>query len=912
MKRSGWVRLLVAAAAAKVVATGIAYLTVPGAIVPIGSGWLADFRGPLSTGAFALGALVFLIGGRNDRRAFDLGVLYLLLAATFDNAPLRCWVEAGSGQLPGGTLLPKLFEDLEVEAFLPLFLWRFALRFPHGHLGWYERRIGSAALLLTTWVGVVLFSVNLFNAFQQIAGMPVPRIGTILDRDDGRLFLGFVFTALVPGLGMIAWRLRGETGEDRRRVRLLLGALLLGFAPMVLSIFGEFVIGAIMPQIGAAFASRRALLMALCFPFFWSVPFTSAYAVLVHQVLDLRLIARGIVSYVLARATVVALGAVPFGLMVWHLFEQRARPIGEVFSEGALLRLGFPAALGLAMLWFRRPILAALDRRFFREQVDARQILTELVQRIRTAGSPEDLANLILGGVDRALHLEHSALLLEDHRTGQLEDPRRRARRLDASSPLGLKIAEASEPLEVDLENPRSPLVQLPEADRHWLADAELRLLVPIQAASGSLLGVIALGAKKNELPFLREDRRLLADVARTAALGLELQFSREREAARPIEESAAHDDPSQAAPERFGPAAEAARECPRCGGLFRAYLVYCGKCSHRLESAPIPYVLPGRYRFEQRLGLGGMGVVYRGTDLALGRPIAAKTLRRVSPEDAVRLRREARTAARFSHTHLAGVYGIETWLGTPIMIFEYLAGGTLADRLSKGPLSPLETVELGIAMAGALERLHEADILHRDVKPSNIGYSGEGVPKLMDFGIARAPGSKERESPRIGSLPLDDLDSNLLPPTWIGGRPGSTSGTSRKREATATASTASTVSHVMAGTLPYLAPEILNGGAPDEACDLWSLSVVLLECLLGRKVFSGEDDRQLSVRIQLVRVPDLAAERPDTPKALIELFRGTLHRARTRRPATARELARRLIEVREQLLSDGKGGERA
>ncbi|HXU29738.1 MAG TPA: hypothetical protein VN851_04090, partial [Thermoanaerobaculia bacterium] len=97
-------------------------------------------------------------------------------------------------------------------------------------------------------------------------------------------------------------------------------------------------------------------------------------------------------------------------------------------------------------------------------------------------------------------------------------------------------------------------------------------------------------------------------------------------------------------------------------------------------------------------------------------------------------------------------------------------------------------------------------------------------------------------------------------------------------------------------------APEILNGGAPDAACDLWSLSVVLLECLLGRKVFEGEDDRQISVRIQLVRVPDLAAERPDTPKALAELFRGTLHRARTRRPATAHELARRLAEVRAQL----------
>ncbi len=895
MKRSGWVRLLVALAAAKVAASGVAYLIVPGALVPIGTGWLAEYRGVLSTGAFALGSLLFLIGGRNDRRAFDLGVLYLLLASTFDNAPLFHWAEAASGR-PGGILL-KLLEEVEVDAFLPLFLWRFALRFPHGRLNWYERRVGAAALFLVTWGGLALFLVNLLGAFQQIAGGALSRLGSIFDRDDGSLFLGFVLTALVPALGMIAWRLRGETGEEGRRVRLLLGALLLGFAPILVAIFGEFVLGAVIPPIGAAIAAHRPLLMAIFFPTFWSVPFTSAYAVLVHQVLDLRLIARGIVGYALARATVVALSAIPFGLLIWHLYGHRARSIEAVFSEGALLGLGLPAAFGLAVLVSRRRILAAIDRRFFREQVDTRQILTELVERLRTASSPEDLANLILGGIDRALHLEHSALLLEDRRSGLLEDPRHRARQLDSSSPLGLRIAEASEPLPVDLEDLHSPLALLPEADRHWLADGEIRLLVPIQAGSGSLLGVIALGGKKSELPFLREDRRLLADVARTAALGLELQRSREGEALRPIEESAAPGPTGGGKPGT----AEAARECRQCGGLFRPFLAYCGNCSHRLESAPIPYVLPGRYRFEQRLGFGGMGVVYRGTDLALGRPIAAKTLRRVSPEDAVRLRREARTAARFSHSHLAGVYGIETWLGTPIMIFEYLAGGTLADRLVVGPRPPQETLDLGIAMAGALECLHEADILHRDVKPSNIGYSAEGVPKLMDFGIARAPGRQEREPATVGRY-QDELDSTLLPPTWIGGRPGRTPAPGGREVAGATPSTDSTLSNVLAGTLAYLAPEVLNGGDPDVACDLWSLSVVMLECILGRKVFSGSDDKQISARIQLVRVPDLAVERPELPKVLADLFRGVLHRARARRPATARELARRLAEVREQI----------
>lgn len=365
MKRSGWIRLLVMAAAAKATAAGFAYLTVPGSLSPIGEGWFAEYRGPLSTAAFALGALLFLIGGRADRRAVDLGVLYLLVATTWSNAPLRHWAEVAG---PGiGTFLPRLLEDLEVDAFLPLFLWRFALRFPSGHLGWYGRRLGSAALRLATWGGLFLFVVNLLGGLTRLVGARVPRPVGFLDRDDGIAFLAYVVTALVPALVMVAWRLRGETGEGRRRVRLFLGALLLGFAPMVVAIFGESVVGAFLPAVEAAFASHRALLMNFFFPFLWSVPFTTAYAVLVHQVLDLRLIARGIVGYALARATLVALGAIPFGLMVWHLVEQRARPIGVVFSEGALLRFGVPAALGVLMLWYRRRILAVLDRLFFRE-----------------------------------------------------------------------------------------------------------------------------------------------------------------------------------------------------------------------------------------------------------------------------------------------------------------------------------------------------------------------------------------------------------------------------------------------------------------------------------------------------------------------------------------------------------------
>src|SRR4029453_7615730 len=103
--------------------------------------------------------------------------------------------------------------------------------------------------------------------------------------------------------------------------------------------------------------------------------------------------------------------------------------------------------------------------------------------------------------------------------------------------------------------------------------------------------------------------------------------------------------------------------------------------------------------------------------------PVAVKTLPRISPEAALRLRREARAAARIVHPGLAQIFGAETWRGTPMLIFEFLEAGTLAERLAVRPLSPVETVRMGVAVADVLERAHASGILHADIKPSNIGY---------------------------------------------------------------------------------------------------------------------------------------------------------------------------------------------
>ena len=171
------------------------------------------------------------------------------------------------------------------------------------------------------------------------------------------------------------------------------------------------------------------------------------------------------------------------------------------------------------------------------------------------------------------------------------------------------------------------------------------------------------------------------------------------------------------------------------------------------------------------------MGVVYRAKDLTLGRAVALKTLPATSPEDSARLRREARAMAAITHPNLALIFGVETWQGTPILVIEYLAGSTLAERLPTGPMAWEEVLELSLVLASVLERVHGSGILHRDVKPSNIGFTEEDVPKLLDFGLVRisagigaqqgtAEGHVERGAhPFVGDI--GEYDANFSTPKF-------------------------------------------------------------------------------------------------------------------------------------------------
>lgn len=220
-----------------------------------------------------------------------------------------------------------------------------------------------------------------------------------------------------------------------------------------------------------------------------------------------------------------------------------------------------------------------------------------------------------------------------------------------------------------------------------------------------------------------------------------------------------------------------------------------------------------GHYRLGDRLGAGGMGVVYRARDIRLEREVALKVLPAATLADDVargRFRKEALALARLNHPNIGTVFDFNTENGVDFLVMELVEGASLADQIAGRPLAEKDVVALGIQIASALEEAHERRIIHRDLKPGNILVTRKGQAKVLDFGLARLL------RPEAGD------------------------------EVTATA----TEPHRVAGTLPYMAPEQLRADPGDARTDIWALGVVLYEMASGTRPFRGQSGFELSAAI--------------------------------------------------------------
>jgi eukaryotic-like serine/threonine-protein kinase len=209
--------------------------------------------------------------------------------------------------------------------------------------------------------------------------------------------------------------------------------------------------------------------------------------------------------------------------------------------------------------------------------------------------------------------------------------------------------------------------------------------------------------------------------------------------------------------------------------------------------------LLGGRYRLDDRVGVGGMGEVWHAADLVLDRPVAVKLLHPGYARDGqelARFRAEAQHAGSLSHPDIAQVYDYHEADPPypPYLVMELVDEPSLASLLEEGPADPARTMDLIAQAAGALQAAHPAGLVHRDIKPGNLLVSRSGQLKITDFGISHA----------VGSAPLT--------------RPGT-----------------------LIGTPAYLAPERAAGLPATPAADLYALGIVAFQCLTGRPPFTGE-----------------------------------------------------------------------
>ena len=766
---------------------------------------------------------------------------------------------------------------IRMDAFLPLFLWKFVDVFPNARVSHPYFWAASSLKLISVWLGLFINSLAWIRVFRFLASVTTP-----VWIDGMVLLLDKQWELLIPLIGAAGpflWLKRRRLLADEQR-RITMAVIAVGaFCLAMMEILLEAFIPGLRPWIGFNFYTSNILVAVF--------PILLTYSVLAHRVLDVASVARNAVRYVLTRYSAAALGFVPFGFIVYFGWVHRHSTLIELFSGSPAIVLLTTTLLGALALTFRQPVLDYIDRRFFTERYNSRRVLTELVEQVRGTRNLAELAKLVERGVDLALHLERVALMVEDPAVGRFVDPRHQVRPLDPGSQLITLVAGSRDPIAVDLEAPSSPFRSLPEDDKLWLVENRVEMIAPAHSLDGILIAVLVLGAKKSELPFLLEDRELLAGVCSSA--GLVVELLRLKETASPVASLPSLNERFEAAASVEGAGnegndGEAAMECIACDRVFPPGTTECPHCFVDAEKTNAPFILRDLYRLDHRLGAGGMAVVYRARDLKLGRTVAIKTLPRVNAEAAMRLRREARTAASVTHQGLAAIYGLETWRGVPMIITEYLAGGTLADQLGQDPLDPLGAIDMASTVAQALAKIHAAGILHRDIKPSNIGYTEDGDVKLLDFGIARIQHDFRKERPD---------DENTAP-----GPDGS------RIVNTASLMLPRTRTGQLVGTVTYLSPEAARGEKADTGVDLWALAVCLYESLTAENLFYGRNFQDVLTKIRDQRIADVRQKAPTCPEPLALFLAEELHLDRSRRSEDGLEMASRLRMVRAKILA--------
>jgi eukaryotic-like serine/threonine-protein kinase len=624
------------------------------------------------------------------------------------------------------------------------------------------------------------------------------------------------------------WRLESPT--DQRKSRVLVFGALIGLLFYLPHVVGVILATHNFPLSGFMTSSVMDLASSVGFLVF---PFSFAYAILRHRLFDVRVIIRRGLQYAMARRVLLSVPPAMAGLLVLDLMLHGNHPLFAVLKSRGWLYACIALVTGVAYLR-RSSWLSSLDRRFFRDKYDAQKVFHEIVEEIRRASTIQKVAPQVVSRIKDVLHAEFCALLLRklgesSYRVVSVSPAGAFTSDLPAANKMVTLVRALDTSAPISLAESGWLWQQLPQADRDFLHNSRIDLLVPVAVAEGQTEAMLVMGAKLSEEPYSREDVGLLENVAAAVALLLVR-----------------------------GPAGlpgRAFEECPRCGLCYDTGTTNCEVEGATLKLVASPRLLVERYRLDKRLGQGGMGKVYRATDVSLDRTVAVKMIREEfsSDQEALqRFRRESRAVGGFSHPNIVTVhdYGLDPNRNA-FLVMEYLEGRTLREEISVNEtLAPSRILQMFEAICAGVGAAHRRGLVHRDLKPENIFLVRTGaseVVKITDFGIAKF-------------LPRAAEDTGI------------------------------TLTDVFIGSLPYMSPEQLCGGELSPLWDVWALSVMVFEALCGAQPFRGSDFQSLRSSVLDGARRPVSSLIPEAPPRWQEFFDRTLAGSAKNRPGSVAE----------------------